>query len=272
MGNTSRYAPDPWLANAFIADAALTAGQVVVQGTADGHCTGPSGADIRSGILGIARNAVTTAQVTASQNNVCELDRAGIVRCVANGTITRGDTVTVATSAGDVKTFNSLTTGPGAQKVGIALESVTTTQNVAVYLTLGDQAGNASCIGVYTAGVGGVTVNMVCTFGTSADATHVILPSGADLTLSGAVAGVALATVAAGASVPVLQLGYGLVTAGDTSITTGGMPLAIQGTTGAVKLAAPGGGTNDFIVGYSTGPITNATTGTALICPQIVQG
>ena len=51
-----------------------------------------------------------------------------------------------------------------------------------------------------------------------------------------------------------------------------GTPLAIFGAAGTVKLAAPAGGTNDMIVGYSLGAITNGTTGAAMINPQVVQG
>ena len=273
MGNISRYSPDAWQTDAFYADAAIAVGQVVVQGTADGHCTGPSGADIRTGILGVALNLVSSANATAGVG-VVDVCRAGIVRCVANGTITRGDRLTVATSAGDVKSFdaNILTTGSGAEFVGIALESVTTGQNVGVFLAVGASLGNASTIANLLVGTGGVTVNCVCTFGTGGDAGKIVLPSGADLTLTGHVAGIALATAIAGATIPVLLNGIGLVTAGDASITTGGMPLAIFGAAGTVKLAAPAGGTNDMIVGYSLGAITSGTTGAAMINPQVVQG
>jgi hypothetical protein len=70
----------------------------------------------------------------------------------------------------------------------------------------------------------------------------------------------------------VLLQGIGLVTAGDASITTGGMPLAIFGAAGTVKLAAPSAGTNDFIVGYSLAAIGIGTAGAAMINPQVVQG
>lgn len=271
MGNISRYSPDLWLTEPFIADHSLTVGQVVIQGTADGHCTAPLGSDF-VGVLGVAISPVSASAVTNSQNNVSDICTRGIVRCVANGTITRGDRVVVATSAGDVSSYdgNILTLPSYLTRVGYALESVTTTQNVAILLDIGPVG--MSLIGTYTAGTGGVTANMVCCFGTSGDAGKVILPSGADLALSGKVAGIALATAIATATVKVLQFGYGIVSAGDSSLTSGGMPLAIQAASGTVKLAAPGGGTNDFIVGYSNQAISTGTTGIALINPQIVQG
>jgi hypothetical protein len=273
MGNISRYSPDAWVTDAFYADAALVSGQVVVQGTADGHCTGPSGADIRTGILGVTLNAVSASDVALGVG-VADVCRGGIVRCLANGTITRGDRLTVATSAGDVKSFdaNITTTGSGAEFVGIALESVTTGQNLGVFLAVGSALGNASTIANLLVGTGGVTAGAVCTFGTGGDAGKIVLPSGADLTLTGHVAGIALTTGIAGATVPVLLQGIGLVTAGDASITTGGMPLAIFGAAGTVKLAAPSAGTNDFIVGYSLAAIGIGTAGAAMINPQVVQG
>lgn len=271
MGNVSRQALDLWQVDPFVADAAMTVGMFVVQGTADGHAKAPLGYD-RAGILGVAINPVSAAAVSASQNNVVEVARAGIVRCVASGTITRGDRLVIANTAGAVLSFdgNQMSVPAGAQFVGIALESVTDAQNVGVLLAIGAALDGRSTIRTMTAGTGGTTANCMVVGGTGGDAGKVILPGGAAPT-SGIV-GVALSTVLAGASVDVVVGGFALVKAGDASITTLGMALTAAGADGTAKLAAPAGGTNAAILGVSLAAIANTTNGPVYVCPSIMQG
>ena len=271
MGNVSRQALDLWQVDPFIADAAMTVGMFVVQGTADGHAKAPLGYD-RAGILGVAINPVSAGAVSTSQNNVVEVARAGIVRCVASGTIGRGDRLVIANAAGAVLSFdnNQMTVPPGAGFVGIALESVTDGQNIGVLLAIGAALDGRSTIRTFTAGTGGTTANSIVVGGTAGDAGKVVLPGGAAPT-SGIV-GVALQTVLAGASVDVVVAGFALVTAGDASITTVGMPLTAFGAAGTAKLAAPGAGTNAALLGVSLGAIANGTAGPVNVNPSIMQG
>jgi len=114
----SRRIPDPYQMAGYVADAALTANMVVVISNADGHVTAPA-ANQSSGIVGVTNNAI------ASGANG-DVVYGGIVSCIANGAITRGHEVYVASALGDVA---DLANGPLGipQIVGTAEESVSTT-------------------------------------------------------------------------------------------------------------------------------------------------
>jgi hypothetical protein len=264
MGNQSRHSPDLWLTEPFVAQATITANQVVIQGSADGSCTAPLGGD-RVKVLGVALNG-------ASANGVVDVCRAGITRCVASGVITRGDRVYVANTAGAVASFDTAqaTTPPGVTFVGIALESVTDGQNVAVFLAIGAALDGRAFIRTYVVGTGGCTANCIVVGGTGGDAGKAVLPAGAAPT-SG-ILGVALSTQLATESVDVVVMGVAIVKAGDASITTAGMPLTAFGAAGTAKLAAPGAGTNAALLGISLGAITNGSTGPVAVMPSIMQG
>lgn len=104
-------------------------GSVLVAATsADLSCQLPSGADTNAGIIGLAIKAGA-----ANTTSTIQIVTAGVYRGVANGSITRSQLVTVATSAGDVKAV-SVSTLPGATIVGMAMENATNGQPVAIAL------------------------------------------------------------------------------------------------------------------------------------------
>lgn len=110
----ARYAPDYEQAYPFIADATLTANMVVAFGSADGHVQAPSGSGATN-IVGVTNNPITSGYPG-------DIQTGGVVKCVANGAITRGGFVVVATAAGDCRSYNVLTDSP-AMIVGQAYES-----------------------------------------------------------------------------------------------------------------------------------------------------
>ena len=69
---------------------------IVVQGANDGGCKKPTAANAK-GFLGVAIEAQPT------QNKSVAVQKTGIARAVANGAITRGDRLQIASNTGDVK-------------------------------------------------------------------------------------------------------------------------------------------------------------------------
>lgn len=100
----------------YEAENAITAHCVVVEGTDDGECDMPGGADVGS-ILGVARHAADAgAQVT--------IDGPGsYVPVVASGAISRGAWVSIAGTSGKVK---AATLSADTSVVGKAMTTVTT--------------------------------------------------------------------------------------------------------------------------------------------------
>jgi hypothetical protein len=83
----------------------------VVQGAEDGGCKIPTAANA-AGFLGVT----TEKQTTQNKGVAVALD--GIMRVTANGTITRGDRLAIASSAGDVKSVEAqITAAPGTAAV-----------------------------------------------------------------------------------------------------------------------------------------------------------
>lgn len=91
----------------------------------------PAGPDVATGIVGIA--ALPGAPNATGTMNVIT---GGPYELIANGTITRGQWVTVASAIGDVKAVGP-TTHPGAELVGFALESATNGQRVRCVIEIG---------------------------------------------------------------------------------------------------------------------------------------
>lgn len=96
----------------------------------------------------------------------------------------------------------------------------------------------------YTA-EGAVTQFAVLVAGTSNK--QVKLPTAADV---GNIIGVAMADAASGAEVPVAEPGSVVRCIAQAAIARGAF-VSIQGVTGKVKTAAPGAGTNTFLVGQA---------------------
>lgn len=100
----------------YAAEAAITAHTVVVEGTDDGECNVPSGADVGS-VIGVARHAADAgAQVI--------VDGPGsYVPVTASGAISRGAWVSIAGTSGKVK---AATLTADTEIVGKAQTTVTT--------------------------------------------------------------------------------------------------------------------------------------------------
>jgi len=113
--------------------AGVTQYAAVVQGAnADGNCKLPTAANAK-GFLGF------TLEAQPNQLKGVAVQKTGIARAVANGAITRGDRLAIASVAGDVKSVEAIVTaGPGIastnEVVGRAEESAVTGQIFAVFV------------------------------------------------------------------------------------------------------------------------------------------
>jgi len=122
------------LVKAYVTETATTNQYcAVVQGSsADGNCKMPAAANAQ-GFLGITLEPQTVAgRAVAVQKN-------GIARAIANGSITRGDAVAIASAAGDLASVQSIVAAaPGSASceyvVGFAEESAVNGQIFAVWL------------------------------------------------------------------------------------------------------------------------------------------
>jgi hypothetical protein len=90
------------LVKSYKIDDAAGVGQyvVVVQGANDGCCKKPAAANAK-GFVGV------TLEAQANQNKGVAVQKTGIARAVANGAITRGDRLQIASNAGDVKSVEA---------------------------------------------------------------------------------------------------------------------------------------------------------------------
>jgi hypothetical protein len=239
--------------------ASVAEGSVLVAGSADDKVALPAAAGA-TGVLGLAMRDGSSAT-----NVPIDVIVEGVFPAVANGTITRGQQVVVASNTGDVKAL-AASDPPNAQVVGTALESATNGQRVTIVVQP-QNAGN------------GVVVPMVVDTGVTLAAGNVVvvgaadntvkLPSGADPTAG--VLGVALGAGTAGTTVNVLVCGVTTVKASAATITRGDS-LAVAASTGTVKTAAPGAGTNSMCVGVALQSFSSSGTGLALIMPFVLQG
>ena len=90
------------LTKAYKIDDAAGVGQnvVVVQGAGDGTCKKPAAANA-VGFLGV------TLEAQPNQNKGVAVCKTGVVRVKASGSITRGDRLNIASSAGDVQSIEA---------------------------------------------------------------------------------------------------------------------------------------------------------------------
>jgi len=125
------------LVKSYLVEAAVTQYQAVVQGAnADGNCANPGAANA-AGFLGF------TLEPQANVGKGAAVQKSGIARAVANGGITRGDRVAIASNAGDVSSVEAAiagtVTGAGAvityNVVGRAEETAVNGQIFAVWIT-----------------------------------------------------------------------------------------------------------------------------------------
>jgi hypothetical protein len=114
-------------------NASTTQYAAVVQGsTADGNCKLPAGANAQ-GFLGI------TLEPQSAAGRAVAVQKNGIARAMANGTIARGDAVAIASAAGDLASVQTIVAAaPGAASceyvVGFAEESAVNGQIFAVWI------------------------------------------------------------------------------------------------------------------------------------------
>jgi len=240
--------------------ASVNDGAVLVMGTADDKVALPAAADTTLPVIGLAKTPPSS-----TSGATLDVVTSGVYPAIASAAITRGSLVTVAGTTGKVKAL-SLTSGSGAAVVGLALESAAADgDRLAVMLLPQTQP---AVVRSFTAGSGGVTANAIVVVGAALG--EVVLPAGADRTKG--VVGIALETATATNAVRVVIAGPALLVAGtDISI---GENVAIHGSTGFGKNAAPSTGTNTMCVGTALQAITasGGTPGLVLVNPFVFQG
>lgn len=109
--------------------AAITQYSVVVYDTTTVGFAKLPAATLANKIMGVAMSTVTAINQTFLVRFL------GVAKVIANGSITHGDLLVVATSAGDVLTNNAPAATNG--KVGTAMETAVTTQVIACALQIG---------------------------------------------------------------------------------------------------------------------------------------
>lgn len=233
-------------------------GAVLVQGASNDTCALPSVASSREAILGLAVSAGLT-----SANGQMTIAAPGCVfPGIAAGTITRGDVLVVGGATGTVVAV-SQTTPPDATRVGVAMESAVSGSRVAILI--GADSPPRGAVVPFVAN-GAITANTIVVASTSSRAAA---PGSADPT-SG-VLGVALNTVADAATVYVVVSGVANVTDSGSGVTAGNN-IAVAGTGGTGKTAAPSAGANTMCVGTALATVAASGTIPVLVNPFVMQG
>jgi len=255
MGTSLR---NPGQIVALLCDSAsVLEGAALVRGAANDSVKLPTGANSRETFVGFALQAGST-----SANKGLSVILNGVFPGIASGSITRGDKVVIAGATGTVAS-ESLTTPPDAVRVGIALESVLTGERVAILI--GVQPAGRGVVTAYVAD-GAITANTIVV---AAGASKAKVAAGADPTKG--VLGIALNTVADTETVYVCSQGVANLTDSGAGVTFADN-IAVAGSTGLGKTAAPGAGTNSMCVG--TALATTAASGTIPVAvnPFVFQG
>lgn len=237
--------------------ASVVEGAALFQGASNDTVMLPAAANTAAKFIGLAYQAGSS-----SANAPITVIRDGIWPAVAAGAITRGDRLVAGDTSGGV-IAESLSTPPDATRIGIALESVSSGERVAVLI--GTLPANAGTVLTFVAN-GAITANRIVVASTGG---KVAMPGGADPTEG--VVGVALEAAADAASVRVCVLGYATVTDSGSGVSAGDN-LAVAGTTGTGKNAAPSAGVNSMCVG--TVLTTTSASGAipVLVRPFLMQG
>lgn len=231
-------------------------GAVLVQGAANDTCALPSAANTRAQILGLAYVSGST-----SANGAMSVVTNGVWPGIAGGSITRGDLLVVAGTTGTVQSA-SLSTPPDASIVGVAMESASSGERVAILI--GASQRFSGVVLPFTAS-GAITANTIVIAGNGVATA----PGGASPTAP--ILGVALNTVANGATVYVCVSGRAAVTDSGSGVTANAR-ITAAGTNGQGTTASPAGGTNCAIVGIALA--TTAASGSipVLVAPSTYQG
>lgn len=250
MGTSLR---NPGQVVALLCDsAAVLEGAVLVRGAANDSVKLPGAANSRESFVGIAYQAGN-----ASANKSISVIINGVWAGIAAGTIARGDKLVVGGATGTV-VAESLTTPPDAVRVGIALESVSSGERVA--FLIGVQPAGRGTVTAYTAD-GGITAN---TIAVAAGASKAKVAAGADPTKG--VLGIALNTVLDGETVYVCSGGVANLTDSGSGVTFADN-IAVAGSTGLGKTAAPSTGVNSMCVG--TALATTSASGSIPVAVNI---
>lgn len=236
----------------------VLAGAALVQGTANDSVKLPSGANSRERFIGIAYEA---GRLSTSQGISVVIN--GVWACTASGSITAGDRLVIASALGAVAS-ESGTTPVDATRIGVALETVTDGQTVAVLIGA-DQPSFSGTVIKRTAG-GSVLANSLVI---AAGSNTVIATAGASPTA--AIVGVALNAASSTETVYVVTSGLALVTDSGSGVTANDF-ITSGGATGLGLTAAPAGGTNCAVVGIALA--TTAASGLipVSVCPGRIQG
>ena len=242
--------------------ATVLEGAALVIGGSDNVCALPSAGEV-GGFIGFA-----LLGGAAGANQVINVCVGPTYLAIGSGTITRGDKLVIASSTGDVKTATNRT-ADAASIVGVALESATDGQRVRVRIANSADfvSSPQALVKSFTAGTGGSTAG--CAVVQDTIAGQCILPSGADP--ASGVLGIALNTAIAAATVYVVIYGVTLGKAAAAGFTVGDN-LAISGSTGVLKLAAPATGANTMLVGTALETATNGQLRNVLVRPCLMQG
>lgn len=235
--------------------ATVAVGAVLVQGAADDAVKLPSGANSTEAVIGLCYQAVSTTDPNASA--VIN----GVWQGIASGAITRGDKLVIANSSGHVASA-SASTPPNASIVGRALESVSNGEDVAILI--GGDSLDAGLVLPFTAS-GSIAANTIVVAGNGVAAA----PGGAD-PVSGVI-GVALNSVTNGQTVYVQVAGRASVTDSGSGVS-GGANIAVAGTNGYGKTAAPSTGANTMCVGTALATTSASGLIPVLINPFVMQG
>lgn len=237
--------------------ASVAAGAALVQGSVNDSVALPSVANTNARFIGLAYEAGSSS---ANRNISVVLN--GVWAATASGTITRGDRLVIASTAGAVAS-ESLTTPPNATRIGVALESVTTGQTVSVLIGANAPAFSGTVLKMTASGA--ILANSIVKFSNG----FALAPAGASPTT--AIGGVALNAAADGETVYVVTSGVAVVTDSGAGVTANDY-ITAGGATGLGLTAAPAGGTNCAVVGIAL--TTTAASGaiSVSVSPSRIQG
>lgn len=236
--------------------ASVLDGAVLVQGASNDTAALPAAANSSSAFLGLCYQGGDS-----SANKPISYIINGVYPGIAAGAIVRGNRLVVGGATGTV-VAESLSTPANATRIGVALESVSSGERVAILI--GADSARAGNVLPFTAS-GSINANTIVVAGNGVAAA----PGGADPT-SGVI-GVALNTVTNGQTVYVCVSGYASVTDSGSGVS-GGANIAVAGTSGLGKTAAPSSGTNTMCVGTALATTTASGSIPVLVNPFMLQG
>lgn len=257
MGTSSRF-PMESLYPLACDSASVLEGAVLVQGASNDTCALPSGASSRQQILGLCYQSFNSA----AGSPATIVAPGAIFPGIAAGAITRGDVLVIGGATGTVVSV-SATTPVDATRVGVALESVTTGERVAILI--GASQSFAGTVIKRTAGASILANSLVIASG----ANLVIPTAGASPTA--AIVGVALNAASSTETVYVVTSGLALVTDSGSGVTANDF-VTSGGATGLGLTAAPGAGTNCAVVGIALATTTASGLIPVSVCPSRIQG